>query len=323
MSRSFVAHRIGLAALSLFIIATLNFWMFRILPGDPVAMIAREGALSESTAASLRAEFGLDKSLFHQYILYLKNVVTMDWGYSFTSRAPVTEVVGNALVNTLILVGAAYVLIVVFGILLGVLAGARRGSRVDSTIVTVSLGLWSLPTFWLGLVLILIFSVWIGGLPVAGMETYGAEYATPFDRAVDIGQHLILPTVTIALGSIAQFVLIMRASLVQVSRDAYMTTARAKGLSARRVLWRHGVPNAFLPTFTLTTLYLGILLAGTVQVEAVFSWPGIGGLIYNSVSTRDYPVLQFGFLVLAAFVVLANLLADLTYSKLDPRVGAL
>jgi peptide/nickel transport system permease protein len=255
-----------------------------------------------------------------QYLLYLKNLVTLNWGYSFTSRLPVTQLVGTALVNTLILVTAAYVLIVIFGILFGVIAGNKRGTRVDTAIVTTSLGLWSLPTFWFGLLLLLVFSVWSGGLPVAGMETFGATYATPFDKVYDIFLHLILPTVTIALGSIAQFVLVMRSSLVEISGEQFIVTARAKGLIPRRILWRHAVPNAFLPTFTLTALYLGILLSGTVQVEAVFSWPGIGYLLYNSVSTRDYPVLEFAFLVLAWFVVIANLLADLTYGRLDPRV---
>lgn len=316
----FVLRRVFSAGVTLFIIATINFWLFRILPGNPIALDTKLGDLSKATERALRTSFGLNHGLVVQYVLYLKNLVTLNWGYSFTSRVPVKELVGTALVNTLILVSAAYVLIVIVGILFGVIAGNRRGGRIDTAIVTASLGLWSLPTFWLGLLLLIIFSVWSGTLPVAGMQTFGATYASVFDRIYDVLAHLILPTITIALGSIAQFVLVMRSSLVEISGEQFVVTARAKGLSPRRVLWRHAVPNAFLPTFTLTALYLGILLAGTVQVEAVFSWPGIGFLLYNAVGNRDYPVLEFSFLVLAWFVVIANLIADLTYGRLDPRV---
>jgi peptide/nickel transport system permease protein len=315
----YAAARLAQTALTIFVVASFNFWLFRILPGNYTQLIGRAQAVDPSVLAAMKKEFGLEGSLGLQYVLYLKNLVTLHWGFSYGSRLPVTDIVGTALKNTVILIGVAYVVMVVLGILLGVLAGARRGTRTDTTILTGSLALWSLPTFWFGLFLILIFSVYIGGLPVAGMSTFGADYDV-FGRIWDTIRHLVLPTITIALGGIAQFVLIMRNSLVDVLDEDYVTTARAKGLKPRRVLWRHAVPNAFLPTFTLTSLNLGILLAGTIQVETVFSWPGIGQLIYNSVTQRDYPVLEISFLVIAFVVIVANLVTDVLYVRLDPRI---
>jgi peptide/nickel transport system permease protein len=225
----------------------------------------------------------------------------------------------EALVNTIVLITVAYFLTVLAGVVLGVFAGRRAGTLADSAIVTSSLALWSMPTFWLGLVLVFVFSVWLGGLPVAGMVTYDAGYSG-LDHVLDVGWHLILPTVTLVVGSIAQYALIMRNSLVGVLDEDYVTTARAKGLRPRRVLWNHAVPNALLPTFTLSWLNIGIFLSTTLQVEVVFSWPGLGLLIFQSVNQRDYPVLEVAFLAIAAVVIVANLLNDLLYPLLDPRI---
>ena len=321
MSRArYIGRQAARSAVTLFVVVTFNFWLFRILPGSYTQLITRAGSLDPAATKALKRSFGLDHSLIDQYFIYLKHLVTFNWGVSFVSREPVASIVGDALLNTLILITPAFFLMVFLGIGLGVIAGSKRDSHTDTSIVTASLALWSLPTFWFGLMLILLFSGTIGVLPVAGLQTYGATYATPFDKMYDVGLHLLLPTITLALGSIAQFVLIMRNSLGEVLDEDYMTTARAKGLGRRRIIWGHGVPNAFLPTFTLTALNLGILLSTTIQVETVFSWPGIGLLIYTSVTERDYPVLEASFLVIGVVVIFANFVADIVYSRLDPRI---
>ena len=315
------SNRISQTVLTLFIVVTFNFWLFRLLPGNFTQLLSRAGALDPAAVASLKQSFGLDKSPVEQYVLYIKNLVTFNWGTSYVSHQPVFQMVFQALVNTIVLITVAYILTVIIGVALGVFAGRRAGRLADSVTVTTSLALWSVPTFWLGLVLVFIFSVWFVGLPVSGMTTYAATYSTPFDQVVDIGLHLILPTITLVISSIAQYTLIMRNSLVTVLDEDYVTTARAKGLSSRRVLWRHAVPNALLPTFTLTWLNIGIFLSTTLQVEVVFSWPGLGSLIFQSVNQRDYPVLEVSFLTIAVVVIAANLLNDLLYPLLDPRIA--
>jgi len=318
--RRYVLTRVGQALLTIFVVASFNFFLFRILPGNPLRLIAREGRLNAETVETLRQSFGLDQSLFEQYLIYLKNLVTFSLGFSYVSRRPVEAVIGETLGNTLILTAAGALLIIVGGILLGVVAGSRRGSRTDASIVTASLALWSLPTFWVGLMLILFFSIWIKAFPISGIHTPGALDSSILGNWADIAHHTVLPAITLALVSIGQVTMVMRASLAEVLDEDFVVTARAKGLKPRRVLWRHAVPNAFLPTFTLTTLYIGLLMAGAIQVETVFSWPGIGRLMYTSVLARDYPVLEGAFLVIAVIVIVSNLVTDLVYTRLDPRI---
>jgi peptide/nickel transport system permease protein len=316
----YVARRALRVFATLFLVVTFNFWLFHLLPGNYAQLAGRAGALDPKAVHSLKASYGLDKSNWQQYTIYLKKIVTFNWGTSFSSHDPVWTLVWQAFLNTLILVVPALVLMLIVGVLLGVVAGWRRGSKMDTTIVTTSLGLWSLPTFWFGMMLVLTFSVWLGGLPVAGKETYGAYYPSIFDKFYDVSTHLLLPMLTIAVVSVGQFVLIMRNSLADVRDSDYMVTARAKGIRPRRMLWNHAVPNAMLPTYTLAALNLGILISTTIQVETVFSWPGLGLLIYNAVNNRDYPVLEASFLLIAVVVVITNFLADLTYGLLDPRI---
>jgi peptide/nickel transport system permease protein len=202
----------------------------------------------------------------------------------------------------------------------GVFAASRHGSRTDGGLVVSSLVFWSLPTFWVGMLLIFLFAVTLGWLPIAGMYTADALYPTVFTRFADLARHLVLPTIAMVLVDVAQFVLITRSSLLATLSEDFMTTARAKGLHPRRVLWRHGVRNALLPVVTATTLYASATVGGTIQVETVFSWPGMGQLIYLSVVRRDYPVMEACFLIFAVVVVLANFASDVTYRLLDPRV---
>ena len=318
--RTYAARRVAQAFITLFVVASFNFWLFRLLPGDPARIIAREGRLDAEAIVTLRRQFGLDKPVLEQYLTYLTKIFRFDTGISFASRRPVTDQLGNAVINSLILTLTALTLIVVFGLVFGIIAGWRRGTKTDTSLTMTALTLWSLPTFWVGLILVLIFSISLRVLPVAGMRAVAPIYRGPFDEAIDVFRHLILPASTIAIVSIGAIALIMRNSLSEVADEDYMLAARARGLRPRTILWRYGVRNAFLPTFTLMALYLGLLMAGTIQTEVVFSWPGIGLLMFNAVRDRDFPVLEASFFVIAVIVVITTLIADLFYSRLDPRI---
>jgi peptide/nickel transport system permease protein len=318
--RSYPARRVGQAVITLFGVATFNFWLFRMLPGNPLRVIAREGRLSMEAVESLKIQFGLDGSIWSQYLRYLTKIFRFDTGISFRTRSPVSDSIVPALNNTLILVGFSIILIFAIGLAIGITAGWRRGTRTDSVLTLTALTLWSLPTFWVGMILVLVFSIQFGVLPVAGIRSVAGIYSGPFDEAADILRHLILPGVTIALVSVGQIALVMRNSLAEVMDEDYMLAARSRGLRPRVVLWRHGVRNAFLPTFTLMALTLGMLMVGTIQTEVVFSWPGLGLLMFKAVGDRDFPILEASFFVIAVVVVLGTLVADLFYSRLDPRI---
>lgn len=306
--------------LTLGAVLTTNFLIFHLMPGDPVTHIARGQHLDAAAVARLRTYYGLDRPLIDQFATYVSHLLHGDFGYSFSYSAPVGPIVADALVNTVILVTVSTVLVIALGVLIGVFAASRRGSRADRGLVVGSLVFWSLPTFWIGMLLIFVFAVALNWLPIAGMYTADAIYPTFVTRISDLARHLVLPTTAMVLVDIAQFVLITRSSLVSTLSEDFMTTARAKGLHPRRVLWRHGVRNALLPVVTATTLYASATVGGTIQVETVFSWPGMGQLIYLSVVRRDYPVMEACFLIFAVVVVLANFGSDVLYRVLDPRV---
>jgi peptide/nickel transport system permease protein len=301
-------------------VVTFNFILFRVLPGDPIRLMARAGHLQPEDVTRIRNLFGLDQPLYVQFVYYLRNLATGQLGISLTYREPVTQILAERIANTVLLLAAATVLVVVIGIAVGVAAGSRPGSRFDTGAVVSTLTFWSLPTFWTGLMLIMILGVYFSAFPIANMQTIGAFYSTPFDQMVDVGSHLVLPTLTLALVDIGQFVLITRSALVDVMTEDYILTAKAKGLSRRAVVWKHGVRNALLPVVTTSALYVGLVMGGAIQVETVFSWPGLGRLVYDAVLRRDYPLLEASFLVFAVTVILANYLSDIAYMLLDPRV---
>lgn len=316
----YLLRKAGQLGLTLIAVIIFNFVLFRVLPGDPVQLIARAGHLTPEAAARLRAMFGLDRPLAVQFWYYVRRIAHGDLGFSITYRRPVAQIVAERMANTLILLGAATVLIVVLGTAFGVWAAARRGSKVDSGLVVSSLVFWSFPTFWTGMILVFLFGVWLHAFPISGMTTPGAIYSGTLDRSSDIVSHLFLPTLTLAFVDTAQFVLITRSALVDTLTEDYILTAKAKGLSRRTVLWRHGFRNALLPVITASALYISLVVGGAIQVEAVFSWPGMGRLIYDAVLRRDYPILEACFLIFAVTVIVANFVADLLYQVLDPRV---
>jgi peptide/nickel transport system permease protein len=306
---------------SIFAILTFNFFLFHVIPGDPIRLIARSQRLSPEQVAKLREAYGLDGSLLSQYFTYLKNLLHGDLGYSFALHENVSDIVGRALANTLLLLTVSTTVVVLLGIVIGVFAGSRQGSTSDSATVVTSLVFWSLPTFWVGMLLVFIFGVWLGGLPISGITTPNADYQNYFQYIADVARHLILPTLTLALVDIAFFVIITRTSLIEVMSEDYMLTARGKGLSRRTMVWKHATRNALLPVVTASVLYISALVAGAIQVEVVFSWPGMGLLTYNSVLARDYPTLEACFLIISVAVLVANFIADLVYRRLDPRVA--
>ncbi len=312
--------KLAQVAVTLYAVATFNFVLFRVLPGDPVRLLARAGHLSPEAIARLHQVFGLDQPVPIQYLYYLRNLVTGDLGMSLTYRRPVFDILAERIMNTVILLAAASVIVIVVGIIAGVFAASRRGTRLDAGTVIGSLFFWSLPTFWTGLILIIILGVYFRAFPISGMGAPGYIVQSPVQHALDLARHLALPTLTLILVDIGQFVLITRSSLIDVLTEDFMLTARAKGLSARQVLWRHGVRNALLPVATASALYVGLVIGGAIQVETVFSWPGMGRLIYDAVLQRDYPILEASFLIFAVVVILTNLASDLLYYFLDPRV---
>lgn len=315
----FAATKAGGALVSLVMVMILGFFAFRILPGDPVRSLAQGRRVSPAQLEAMRVEMGLDQPVMAQFWRYLSGLFTGDLGYSYTYNQPVIELIGERLVPTLLLTGTAFLLSAMLGLWLGQRAAWRRDSMFDRTQTGLALTLWSVPTFWLGLLLLLVFSGTLHWFPAGGMVTVGSE-ASGFGTVLDIAHHLVLPALTLAAVVYAQYLLVMRASLLEEMTSDYLTTARAKGLNEDGVRRRHAVPNALLPTVTLIFLALGGLIGGAVTVEAVYSWPGLGYLTFQALQAPDFPVLQGTFVVFSAIVILMNFLADLLYRSLDPRL---
>jgi peptide/nickel transport system permease protein len=329
----YVLRKLAFAAITLVVVVVFNFFLFRILPGDPVRMLFRNPRVTREAQDLLRAQFGLDKpvwldteklsagdiggALDSQFTAYIRNLVQGNLGISFASKQDVGELLSERVWRTVILVFAGEALAILIGAGVGLIAAWKRGTAVDASALMIGLMMWALPTFFLGIILLILAR---GVLPTGGMVTpgYAKEGTTAY--WLDVLKHLILPTITLAVVSASGFMLIMRSAVVDVLAEDYILTAKAKGLSNLRILRDHALKNAMLPMVTIVALTLGYTVGGAIQVETVFSWPGIGRLIYDSVAKQDYPVLQGAFLLIAVSVILANFTADILYSVLDPRV---
>lgn len=319
----FVAVKIGAAVISLLLVVVLGFFLFRVIPGDPAVTMTRGQPVTAAQLANLRSRMGLDKPLIVQFFDYLANLAHGDFGTSYLYNQPVGKLVLDRLGPTVLLVGTATLIASGLGLWLGTRAGWRRGSRGDKTSTGIALTLWSVPQFWLGLILLMVFGVGIG--PIPGMfpvENMVSPDTPPgfLPQLVDVLHHLVLPCLTLVGALYGQYLLIMRSSLIEESHADYLLTARAKGLRDDIVRRRHAVPNALLPTMTLIFLNLGMVVNGAVTVEAVYSWPGLGQLMYKALQVPDLPLIQGTFITLAAAVIIMNMLADLLYRVLDPRV---
>jgi peptide/nickel transport system permease protein len=311
-----VATKIAEAVASLILVVILGFFLFRLLPGDPVTFMTRDRPTDPQQLAELRTRMGLDEPVLRQFVDYLIGLLHGEMGTSYIDNRPVADMIAERIWPTVLLVGSATLIAVALGLWLGVRSAWRRGSFFDRANTGIALTLWSVPQFWLGLLLL----VGTGGLfPSRGMHSPDAGPGF-WAQGIDVAHHLVLPCVTLLVVFYAQYMLVMRSSLLGEMNAEYLTTARAKGLRDDLVRSRHAVPNALLPTVTLVFLQFGMVVSGAVSVEAVFSWPGIGQLLYTAIHGPDLPVLQGVFVVMAGAVVLMNLLAELLYRVLDPRV---
>ena len=306
------------AAATLLFVLLFNFVLFRVMPGSPVDTIARNQRLDAAETARLIADFGLDRPLPAQIPGYLWDTIRGNLGSSFTSARPVTSVILSRVAPTVALVLPATLLAVAAGVWLGVGAGWRRGSGRDLATVAGSLVLYATPEGWLGMMLLVAFGVVLNWVPLGGYVSNPPPSGLAF--VGDVAGHAVLPVLTLALAYVGEYVLVMRSSLLEVGREEFLATARAKGLPDRLVRRRHAVPNALLPVVTLAFSGIGFVLGGAVLVEAIFNWPGIGLLTYRAIANYDYPVIQGIFLLSSGLVVVSNLAADLLYAAIDPRV---
>jgi ABC-type dipeptide/oligopeptide/nickel transport system permease component len=300
-------------------IVVVNFSLIHLAPGDPVVALVGEFQASPEFIDGVRRQYGLDKPIPVQLGLYLASVFKGDLGYSFAFKQPVLGVIVDRVPATVLLMGAALLYSTVLGVLFGVVSSKKQYSRTDHSITLLSLIGYSMPVFWLGQILLIGLALHLPLFPAQGMESLREAY-TGWARAADILHHLILPGFALGLSYLAINTRFTRASMIEVMAQDYIRTARAKGLSETAITYKHALRNALLPLVTVTGLNFGFLLAGAVLTETVFAWPGLGRLMYDSIYTRDYPVLMGMFIIISVMVIAVNLVTDLVYSVLDPRI---
>ncbi len=307
-------------ALVFIIAVTLNFFLPRMMPGNPLALLAGVdvGMMTPEERAEVIKEAGLDQPLWKQYITYIGNLLRGDFGYSYRQKAPIIGMILERLPWTLLITGLSLVISAVLGIVLGAIAAWYQAKAVDVSLLWMMIMLDSFPSFWLGMLLIAVISVEHRLLPSYGAVT-PAMALTGWAKMKDILEHAILPVLSLSILSIPGVFITMRYTMLGVLGGDFIRTARAKGLSERIVLFRHVVRNSLAPVVTILAIRLGYAFGGSVVIETVFSYPGLGRLIFESVGSRDYPVLQAAFLVITITVLLSNILADLLYPMLDPR----
>ena len=304
------------------LIAIFNFMLVRAAPGDPALVMAgQSGATDAAFLERVRADYGLDKPMATQLVTYLGKIVTLDLGYSHRQQRTVASAIAERLPATLLLTLSAFAISLVGGVVLGALAGVRAGKLSDTLISLLALVFYATPVFWLGLMLVLLFSVQLGWLPAFGYQTIGTSISG-WAAVADKLRHLALPAFTLGMLYLAIYARLMRSSIIEVSHQDYVKTARAKGASEGRILWRHMLRNALLPVVTMAGVQAGTLIGGSVVIETVFAWPGLGRLTYDAVLQRDYQVMLGVFLVLSVLVIFFNWVTDLLYRVIDPRIQA-
>lgn len=321
---TFLAGRLFKAFLVILAIAAMNFVLIRLAPGDPAAVMAGEAGASDPTyMATLRTRFGLDEPIWKQLLLYLGEILRFNLGFSYRSQVPVIDLILERLPATLLLMVSSFVVSLFLGVTFGVLAAAtrfyNRGRWLDTVITSVALVLYATPLFWLALMMVIVFSVQLDWLPAFGMETVGAGLKG-WARVADIAHHLVLPTLALSFFFMSVYVRLTRAAMLDVMMLDHVRTAFAKGLTPGKVLRQHVLRNALLPVVTFAGLQLGQVAGGAVLIETVFAWPGIGRLMFDALLQRDYQLLLGVFLVTSATVILFNLLTDIAYRFVDPRI---
>ncbi len=313
----YIVKRVLFAIVTVFVAVTINFVLFRAAPGSAVSNLSRVPHATPELRLALNREFGLDKSKWEQYVIYLKQLAHGNLGVSFENQQPVSKNLKTALSNTVPMVLLGTLFAIVLGTFVGVLAAWRRGTFVEGVGVSSALAFYAMPTHWLGLMLVILFA---GTFPTGGMTNDFLINPTWWQHQKDVLDHMFLPALTLGLVLFGQYALIARSAMLETLGEDYILTARAKGLPPWTIVRKHALRNAMLPIVTLVALSFGYIVAGAILIETVFSWPGIGRAVYDAVLQRDYPMLQGGFLLLTVSVVFFNLVADLLYFKLDPRI---
>jgi len=318
----YALSKLGGALLSIAMVIVATFFVFRLIPGDPVLAYTRDVPLSPDQINLLRHQMGLDKSVPEQFVDFVIRTVKLDLGTSYEYKRPVLDLIGERVGATLLLAGVGLAIAVSLGLWQGTRAAWHHGGRFDKISTGISLVLWSVPTFWLGLILLLVFAAGIGPIPgifpTRGIESVDAPDGIAY--LFDVALHMVLPCITLVAVVYAQYLLVMRSSLLEEIGQDYVNTARAKGLKDEDIRRRHAVPNALLPTITLVFIHIGFVVGGAVTVEAVYSWPGLGLLFYKAIKGPDFAVMQGTFMVVCVAVIIMNALADLAYHYIDPRV---
>ncbi|MFC6938726.1 ABC transporter permease [Salinirubellus sp. GCM10025818] len=318
---SFVIRRILQLVATFWAVGTVLFFLFRLMPGNPTSFVISPQMTAEARQQII-ASYGLDEPLHIQYIKFLQNALTLDFGRSFHSNAPVQDVIWTYLPNTLVLMLTAFVIAYAIGITAGVLSGWYRGSRLERSTVITALVARSVPTFWVGLIVLWIFGAGMGVIPMTGMTSAGNDPGSFWEMvlSVDFLHHLAAPALVLAYYYMGYPLLIMRSSMLEVLSEDFIDVCRAKGLKERTIMFKHAARNAMLPIVTAAAIALGYAVGGSVLIETVFAWPGIGREMVRAVTRRDFPVAQGTFMVLASTIIILNFVADLAYGYLDPRV---
>jgi peptide/nickel transport system permease protein len=319
MSTRFVIGKVLGAFATLAFVVIFNFFLFRVVEQDPVANLFRGRNLTVEQRQELRHQFGLDGSKLEQFGAYLKQTAQLNLGRSYISNQPVSEEIWSRAWPTIALVGISTLLSTVFGVLMGIAAAWKRGSPTDYGSTGFTMATYSMPDFWLGILLLVTLGVSLGLFPVGGISDAGSD-AGGLALLLDQAHHMFLPALTLTLAYLGEYAIVMRSSLLDTMREDYLTLARAKGLRDIVVRNRHAVPNAILPVVTLIAINFGFVLSGAIAVETIYSWPGLGRLTYDALNAPDLPLLQGLFLVFSAAVIFFNLVSDLLYAYLDPRV---
>ncbi len=319
--RGYILRRAVQVLLTLWVILTLLFFLFRLGLPDPTLALVSEG-LSPEDRMLVAERFGLERPLWQQYFIYLRNVISGELGTSFHYKAPVAGILGEKFLNTMVLMLPAILVAYSIGQLLGVLLAWKRGTRLEFTGVSLGLIFRSAPMFWTGMLFIMLFGISLGWFPTSGMRTLPYEASGFLDKifTLDFLRHLFLPVLVIALYYAGLPMLIMRNTMLEVMGEDFIEFCKARGLSMRRIMYRHAARNALLPIVTQAAITIGLAVGGQVVVEVVFSWPGLGLEMLQAVRTSDYPLAQASFMLMAAMILVLNFATDLIYGKLDPRV---
>jgi peptide/nickel transport system permease protein len=321
--RAFIIKRVVYSFLLLLFVLTLNFVIFSLMPGDPTVFFAQTGKLTKEQAEAVAERFGLGKDPWTRYVKYIYNMLTFQFGYSYRTGEPVVEEVMTRLPNTLLLIGLSTVFSIAIGVILGVYAAYKRGSLADNFFVITSLMTYSFPSFWMGMLFLLIFSYHLRWFPAAGSLPREWAFTPPkniWEYIAGRLYHLALPLAVLTLFMYGGYLLLTRACMLETLTEDYIVTARAKGISERKVLFKHALKNASLPLVTSVALAFGFLLTGAIITEQVFTYPGMGEWLWLSINHYDYPSMQALFYLIALCVIIANLIADLLYGVIDPRI---